>query len=377
MWLILIYSLFVCWGMYLLGMLLLALFSRMGFASQKRNELFQPQVTVLLPFRNESTGIIACAKTLLQQAYPAQKMDILFVNDHSEDDSEEKISAFLRSSEKNISCSVFSLPETAQGKRAAIQAGVNRANGEIILTVDADCLYPPYWLQTMLNGFSENTKMTFGPVCQPGKHFLGQLFALEHLSLQAMAYALAAVNMPSYASGASMAFCKEAYLILANKIGGKELLWGDDVFTLHAFKKKYKKCITPVFCPENLVIASAPETALKQFKQRVRWFSKAGHYTDGHTRLVMWVSGFVHLSVFLILPIVWLMPHLATVCLLFLLLKALIEFTFLFLGAKQVRMFGILKVFLPAFLAYPFYMLALSFAALFLDIRWKGRKVQQ
>ena len=107
-------------------------------------------------------------------------MNFVLVNDHSEDETLK----FLQKSELD-NLQVIDLPEGEYGKKNAIKKAVSIADGDIILASDADCSFNPYWVQTMVNYFSdERVKLVSGPVTYyKQKGIFQSLQALEFTSL--------------------------------------------------------------------------------------------------------------------------------------------------------------------------------------------------
>src|ERR1700744_5609513 len=125
----------------------------------KKNDLknFIPteKVSIVIPFRNEAENIIACLEGLVAQDYPAALMEIILADDHSEDNSQQLATNFLR--DKGIAFKLIDLKEyDLSGKKSAIEYAVSQASGSIIITRDADTYTEnKLWLKTMLYLFSD------------------------------------------------------------------------------------------------------------------------------------------------------------------------------------------------------------------------------
>ena len=105
-------------------------------------------ISVVIPFRNESQNIIANLKSIESQLYPVDKFEVIYVNDFSDDNSLE----MLKSNIKKNNIRVLSVPEDYSQnahKKRAIRYGIENANGGIIVTTDADCIYDEEWLQSV------------------------------------------------------------------------------------------------------------------------------------------------------------------------------------------------------------------------------------
>ncbi|HUK28634.1 MAG TPA: glycosyltransferase [Candidatus Acidoferrales bacterium] len=102
---------------------------------QAANEVTErPLVSIIVPAFNEERTIGNLLPTLLEQSY--ENMEIIVVNDGSNDGTVDVVREFLQDSRVQI----LDLPKPNTGKASAINAGIAIANGEIMVTMDADGL---------------------------------------------------------------------------------------------------------------------------------------------------------------------------------------------------------------------------------------------
>lgn len=106
-----------------------------GFA---RIESEQPIVSIVIPALNEEVSILRTLHSLSQNKtdYPTE---ILVVNNNSTDRTQEVLDRLH----------VKSFFQIKPGWGPARQLGQERAKGKYILMADADCFYPPRWIQRM------------------------------------------------------------------------------------------------------------------------------------------------------------------------------------------------------------------------------------
>jgi hypothetical protein len=71
-------------------------------------------------------------------------------------------------------------------KKLGIETAISQARGNLIITTDADCVLPPYWLSTMENYYrQQKPALVAGPVRMvPGGSFLSIFQALDFALLQ-------------------------------------------------------------------------------------------------------------------------------------------------------------------------------------------------
>lgn len=237
-------------------------------------------VSVVVPFRNESETILENLKCLENQNIPKDKYEVIYVDDNSDDDSKQKLENSI--SEFNIL--VYSVEESDLSrahKKRAIELGIGKANGEIILLTDADCTNEPTWISTMLSEFSENTALVSGPVKFNSDNTLfGKLQQLEFAGLILSGAGLIGSNSPIICSSANLAFRKSVFF----EVGGyKDLMGlssGDDELLMQKIALDTNYDVK--FCLEKEALVSTnPNENLDAFvQQRKRWASKGLFYKN-------------------------------------------------------------------------------------------------
>lgn len=94
-----------------------------------------PSCTVIVPAYNEGAYVERTIKSLLSCDYPADKMEIIAINDGSQDDTWFYIRQGAKFSPRQVTAVNL---EKNQGKKHAIYVGTLAARGDIIVTVDSD-----------------------------------------------------------------------------------------------------------------------------------------------------------------------------------------------------------------------------------------------
>lgn len=108
------------------------------------------KLSLLVPIFNEAHNLAQVIRILDEVPWPL-KVECVFVDDGSTDGSE---SVIRKARPKNLEVRFFRF-EKNQGKGAAIQKGIEEANGEIIAVQDADQEYDPNDLLTLIQPFLE------------------------------------------------------------------------------------------------------------------------------------------------------------------------------------------------------------------------------
>jgi cellulose synthase/poly-beta-1,6-N-acetylglucosamine synthase-like glycosyltransferase len=105
----------------------------------------QPSVSVIVPVRDGESTIGECIDALLAADYPADRREILIVDNGSTDGTAAQIQ----------SRPVRYLREPLPGVSNARNRGIAESTGEILSFIDADCLVEPQWLAELVRPFED------------------------------------------------------------------------------------------------------------------------------------------------------------------------------------------------------------------------------
>lgn len=349
-----------------------------GWFRLKRNDSKSvkelPQISLVIALRNEEENITNLLKGIYDQDYPQQNIEVILVDDHSEDQTRKLIGKFRK--ENKIDNIVLTKP-TGIGKKAAITHGVNLATGQLIVTTDGDCEMPETWLSKMVDYFLEfKPGLIIGPVVyHQERGILQKLFSVDFASLVASGAGSIGAGFPLMGNGANMAFSRKAFLKIEEEMQGKEFASGDDVFLIHQMTKKFgKQSIHFLKDAEAIVRTKAPQHLSQFFSQRIRWASKAKAYRTTWSILVPVVVSIFNLMLAIVFAGGFFKPWLFAIFILYILLKFLIDlpilFDFMAFSDKRKLRFFVL----PLQLIYPFYIVVTAIVSLFFRYEWKGRR---
>ncbi len=330
----------------------------------------EPFVSVLIPIRNEEENILSLLRQLERQEYSTARFEVVIIDDHSEDLSADVIKVFI--AKTGIDVTLISL-DTTTGKKSALETGVRKAKGQVILCTDGDCKVLPTWISTYARVFSdEKIKMVTGPVKMVPVNGFGQYQALDFSSLIGFGAASLQLGIPSTCNGANMAYRKEVFEELGGYEGNRQIPSGDDEFLLQKVHQRYPNGVK-FLKKREAVVATAPKEDLKAFlQQRIRWSSKWRFHSSNIVKTAaIWV--FLDSILFFALMYVGFWADLRLIFMLFF-VRIVPEVYYL----SRVSKFFNVKVSSPYYLAIsimsPFYIFFLGFASIFGKYSWKGRR---
>ncbi len=219
-----------------------------------------PSVTFIVPAYNEEENIADTIQALLDQNYPKDKLDIIAINDGSEDSTLE----ILRSFKDRISI----IDKENTGKANSMNQALKKVETEIVGCMDGDSFPDPEMLRSMV-GYLENNDVkgvspaikVHNPKTWPQKiiwaEYVYQVFLRKVFSLFNSQYVL-----PGPGSIYDTKFMKE------NGGWDEKTLTEDMEIAFRVIEqKKLLKNSTNAY-----VYTISPATLRGLFRQRIRWY---------------------------------------------------------------------------------------------------------
>jgi hyaluronan synthase len=115
-----------------------------------------PTLTVIIPAYNEGAQILATVRSVMASRYPKERLQVLCVDDGSQDDTWRWMKAAKREFAGNLH--VIRQARNA-GKRAALLVGFAKAKGQVIVTLDSDSEILPDTLAELVSPFVRDQRV--------------------------------------------------------------------------------------------------------------------------------------------------------------------------------------------------------------------------
>lgn len=139
---------------YISSRFLLCTFYRTG-----EDHGLEPHVAVIMPAFNEQAAIARSLRSLLELDYPADKLEIVAVNDGSTDQTLAEMQRVAATANGRVRVINFA---SNRGKRAAMAAGIRATDADIIAFVDSDSVLARDAMRILMQRFHDEK---VGAVC--------------------------------------------------------------------------------------------------------------------------------------------------------------------------------------------------------------------
>ncbi len=366
-------------GLYTVIMLLFSIgfIKLQTFVPQK----IAPKTTfsVVIPFRNEAENLPALMQSLSELKYPDRLMEILFINDASEDAFVVIIQEFILKKKLPNWRLLENERKSVSPKKDAITLAISEAKYDWIFTTDADCILPKNLL-IHLDAFIQNTpsKLIAGPVLAipVNQNFLGHYQFLESLTLAAVTMGAFGLDKPILCNGAHLAYSKKAFEEVGGFAGNDHIASGDDLFLLEKMRKAFPDDVHFLKNKEHLVLTGTENNWSSVVQQRVRWAAKTSGYKSVYSKFTGVVVLAANLSVVLCFIYLFQTEN-GLFFMMLILLKWVVDEFFLYKANTFFKLeINWLYLRLMAIL-YPVLTIYIAGRALFGSYKWKGRRFKK
>jgi poly-beta-1,6-N-acetyl-D-glucosamine synthase len=260
---------------------------------------YNPLVSVIIPAWNEEVGLLSTVKTLLESTY--RNLEIVVVNDGSTDGSDALMRSFVYKYEQQTSWRI-DMPrlvyhyQSNGGKGKALNTGIGLSHGQIIVSIDADCIVHRDAIANFVTCFRDPEVMAAVGNVKIGntRTLVGAIQHLEYLFSFYFKKADSIMNTIYIIGGAAGAFRRDVF----ERLGGYSVqnITEDIELSVRIQKAGWKI----VYAPDAIIYTEGASTIRGLIKQRLRW--KRGRFETfrdhrslffsckpEHNKLLTWV----------------------------------------------------------------------------------------
>lgn len=332
--------------------------------------------SVIIPFRNEEQNLPALLESISNLNYPKELFEFIFVDDASEDGSIKVLDIFRL--HRNIRTDISILKNERKSKspkKDAITLAISQAKYDWIVTTDADCILPKFWLDSFDEFIQMNhPEFIVAPVTYSKMNsFLNRFQLLDVLSLQGSTIGGFGISKPFLCNGANLAYTKQIFETVNGFEGNDNIGSGDDIFMLEKAVKFFPEKVKFLKCQQAIITTLPQPNFDALISQRIRWAAKTGSYRNLFGKLVgiivflmnggllvfslMTLTGIINLKTFFYISII----------------KFGIDFLLIYKTASFTNQKEVMRTYFFAFFLYPFFAFYVVFSSVFKGYKWKGR----
>lgn len=343
---------------------------RLDFTS----DVNQLKATIIIPFRNEAQRLGPLLKSI--KMLPATgNIELLFMDDSSEDESVSLIHAALKGSKADYRV-LKVIRSIIAAKKDAITQGVNAAKHPWIITLDADVSLPDSWWKIMQTGLAQNPDLLLGPIALTAENnLLNWLQQTETAGITQLGRGAAGFDTPMVANGAHLAYSKAWFTAVGGFSGNLDIASGDDMFLLKkAINTKAK--IIYLNNKEATVAVAAASSWSEYFWQRIRWIKKSQAVGLQNSNRMGLVITLANLWIVVLLATAFFYPNLWWILGGYFGLKVCCDVWLLGYQKLDDTKYLLLKTIVTNFI-YPWTLMVILIRASSGSYRWKGREYKK
>jgi cellulose synthase/poly-beta-1,6-N-acetylglucosamine synthase-like glycosyltransferase len=303
--------------------------------------------------------------------------EVILVDDASEDNSVELINYFIsKQASKDIDIHVITNNRTSNSpKKDAISSAIQVSKFEWILSTDADCVLPKYWLDS----FDEyvqlnNPNCIVAPVTYHGENsFFNRFQTLDFLSLQGATIGGFGIKTPFMCNGANFGYRKSLFQTVAGFEGNTTIASGDDIFLLEKFSNHNAKQVHYLKSQKAVVTTNPTSSIHNLIQQRIRWASKTSRYKNWFAKMVGVFVLLGNVVCIAFIPLVLFNIVNVRIALALFAIKFCIDFLLLFKTTRFFKQETLLLSYIFSSLIYPFFSVYIALKSTLKSYEWKGR----
>jgi cellulose synthase/poly-beta-1,6-N-acetylglucosamine synthase-like glycosyltransferase len=256
---VMIFSGFVFLSLFIVLCLMFVIILTSPLRKKRWKDSYEPNVSMIIPVYNEENNIRGCLQAIRNSNYPREKIEIIVVDDGSEDRTVEIAKTF----------GVRVIKQEHKGKVEALNLGASKASNNILVTIDCDVEVQKDFIRNIVKPFSDpkvGAVSGAARVAKPNSMLT---------AFQSIEYILNSLLMDSFSTvfGTSFWFWGAVTSLrkdVLNEVGGfsKRTETEDFEIMIRIKRHGYKTVSTK----HAIGMTNVPLKLHSLFKQRMRWW---------------------------------------------------------------------------------------------------------
>lgn len=223
---------------------------------------YEPTISVIIPAYNEEGVIIKTVNSVLDADYPKNKMEVLVVNDGSKDKTVDEVNSIKDKRVKLID------KVKNSGKADSLNKGIDKAKGEVIITLDSDSYITKDSIRRLVSYFDKDVAAVTSAVKvreDKDLNFYEKLQRVEYLFTIFNRRLFSMINGVYVTPGPLSAFKKQIF----DELGGfdRNNIMEDQEMALRIQSANYRI----ESCMDAVVYTDVPKDFSSLMRQRERW----------------------------------------------------------------------------------------------------------
>ena len=261
----------------------LIVFSRLAFyrgiKNGKSEENIAP-ISVIICAKNERDNLLQFLPDFLNQDYP--NFEVIVVNDHSVDDTEDVLKAFTMQFQN---LKIVTVPDNDRfygSKKFALTLGIKAAQFDHVLLTDADCKPASNTWITLMSAYAQKKQIILGfGAYEKQKGLLNKLIRFDTFFTAVQYLSFSLCKMPYMGVGRNLAYHKELFFKNKGFSSHQHILSGDDDLFINEVANKTN---TQIVVDSAAHTISVPKQSFKLWirqKRRHYYLRREGRCKDG------------------------------------------------------------------------------------------------
>lgn len=265
------------------------LLSRYFFATFYRpvkiDPAYSPGVTIIIPCFNEEEWIKRTIQSCINQDYPPDKLEVIVVDDHSNDNSVEKIREAIeeikasdtnRGSYHTEGRIRYIVQPYNKGKRDAMALGAAEAKHELLVFVDSDSFLDPFAVRNIVQPFKDKEMGGVSGRTDVANTYTNALTRMQsvryYIAFRVMKAAESYFDSVTCLSGPLSCYRRDLVLKysdawLNQKFLGQKATFGDDRSMTNFILRHNRTC----YQDTAICMTIVPNSYTMFLKQQMRW----------------------------------------------------------------------------------------------------------